>query len=61
MGYSTMFDHSTETLTLLDQSSQDVRLVEDFNGLPYLSFAQVCFLEVLQLSNTNKLHSSMLR
>jgi hypothetical protein len=57
MGYSAMLDHSAETLTLLDQSSQDIRPVEDFNGQPYPSFAQVCLLEVLQLSNTNKLHS----
>src|SRR5579872_5697198 len=36
MGYSAMLDHSAETLTLLDQSSQDVRPVEDFDGRPYL-------------------------
>jgi hypothetical protein len=61
MGYSAMLDHSAETLTLLDQSSQDVRPVKDFNGLPYPSFSQVCFLEVLWLSNTNKLHNLMPR
>ena len=48
MGYSAMLDHSAETLTLLDQSSQDIHHVEDFNGFPYPTFAQVCFLEVLQ-------------
>src|SRR5579872_6623210 len=57
MGYSAMLDHSAKTLTLLDQSSQDIHPVEDFNGQPYPTFAQVCFLEVLRLSNTNKLHS----
>jgi hypothetical protein len=41
-----MLDHSAETLTLLDQSSQDIHPVEDFNGAPYPSFAQVCILEV---------------
>src|SRR5579872_6812684 len=53
LGYSTMLDHSAETLTLLDQSLQDVHPVEDFNGAPYPSFAQVCFLEVLHWANTN--------
>src|SRR5579872_2210128 len=54
LGYSTMLDHSTETLTLLDQSSWDIRPVEDFNGVPYPTFAQVCLLEVLCLASTNK-------
>src|SRR5579872_3419375 len=55
MGYSAMLDHSTETLTLLDQSSQDVHPVEDFNGVTYPSFAQVHLLEVLHLASTNKI------
>ena len=41
LGYSALLDHSAETLTLLDQSAQDVRPVEDFNGQPYPTFAQV--------------------
>src|SRR5579872_3580855 len=41
MGYSAFLDHSTETLTLLDQSPTDVCPVEDFNGALYPSFAQV--------------------
>src|SRR6201993_4285614 len=36
-----MLDHGSETLTLLDQASTDVRPVESFNGLPYPSFSEV--------------------
>src|SRR5579872_6472690 len=43
LGYGAMLDHSAETLTLLDQSSQDVRPVEDFNGVPYPSLLRYVF------------------
>src|SRR5579872_5900268 len=36
-----MLDHGSETLTLLDQASTNVRPVESFNGCPYLSFSEV--------------------
>ena len=36
-----MLDHGSETLTLLDQASSDMRSVESFNGRPYPSFAEV--------------------
>src|SRR5579872_2260006 len=36
-----MLDHGSETLTLLDQASTDVRSVESFNGHPYPSFSEV--------------------
>ena len=36
-----MLDHGSETLTLLDQASTDVRSVESFNGRPYPSFSEV--------------------
>src|SRR5579872_5326970 len=41
LGYSAVLDHGSETLTLLDQASSDMRSVESFNGRPYPSFAEV--------------------
>jgi len=41
LGYSALLDHSTETLTLLDQPLVDVQPIQDFNSCKYPAFAQV--------------------
>jgi hypothetical protein len=56
MDYSTLLDHSAETLMPLDQSSMDVRPIEDLNGVPYPTFGEVRILEVLCLAfSTNRI------